>query len=502
MYPAPDGRTPLGAKSRVRLTGTLPAWVSAKDVILEMLRRHGVSGGVGRVIEYHGPGLAQLSAMDRHVIANMGADLGATTTVFPADEQVRQFLTAQGRGDDFTELVADPDATYDLTEEIDLSGLRPLIARPGQRAWWNAATPSGRGIDWGHEEIQAEGLVRCSACLCRRTPRRRMLETMTNAHEHSAALASAATAAGYAPSIHNTQPWRWRVQGSILELYGEVTRQLANTDPSGRLLVVSAGAALHHVRVALAAEGWAVKVDRLPDPDEPTLLARLVVIGRTEVTPESMRLMQTIRVRHTDRRPVQDTPVAEATLEDIRYAVEAEHAWLHLLHADDVLDLAVTANRAQTLEKFDPQWQEEISYWAGASAPEGLGVPDTAIPAEPPQTTVPGRDFGHPGQLPVSAGHDRAARYAILYGSSDTPVDWLRGGEALSAAWLAAIGAGLSLVPMSAAVEVDSTRQLLRRLLSQLGEPYLVVRLGVPDQTTAGLPKTPRLPAEQTVEVV
>lgn len=115
----------------VRLSGTLPPWVSAKDVILEMLRRHGVSGGVGRIIEYHGPGLAQLSAMDRHVIANMGAELGATTTVFPADDQVRQFLTAQGRAGDFTEIVADPDAGYDLTEEIDLSGLVPLIARPG-----------------------------------------------------------------------------------------------------------------------------------------------------------------------------------------------------------------------------------------------------------------------------------------------------------------------------------------------------------------------------------
>src|SRR6266704_3036372 len=76
----------------VRLTGALPPWVSAKDVILEMLRRHGVKGGVGRIIEYHGPGLGSLSAMDRHVIANMGAELGATTSVFPADEQVRAFL--------------------------------------------------------------------------------------------------------------------------------------------------------------------------------------------------------------------------------------------------------------------------------------------------------------------------------------------------------------------------------------------------------------------------
>jgi aconitate hydratase len=114
----------------VRLTGTLPPWVSAKDVILEMLRRHGVKGGVGRIIEYHGPGLGSLSAMDRHVIANMGAELGATTSVFPADEQVRAFLAAEGRGDDFAEVTADPDASYDVTEEIDLASLEPLIARP------------------------------------------------------------------------------------------------------------------------------------------------------------------------------------------------------------------------------------------------------------------------------------------------------------------------------------------------------------------------------------
>ncbi len=114
----------------VKLTGDLPDWVSAKDVILEMLRRHGVSGGVGRIIEYYGPGLEHLSCMDRHVIANMGAELGATTTVFPADDEVRRFLERQGRGDDFTELVADADADYDVHEEIDLSTLEPLIALP------------------------------------------------------------------------------------------------------------------------------------------------------------------------------------------------------------------------------------------------------------------------------------------------------------------------------------------------------------------------------------
>ena len=114
----------------VRLTGCLPEWVSAKDVILDMLRRHGVEGGLGRIIEYHGPGLACLSAMDRHVIANMGAELGATTTVFPSDEATRQFLRDEGREDDWMEIRADEGADYDLYEEIDLSQLEPLIAKP------------------------------------------------------------------------------------------------------------------------------------------------------------------------------------------------------------------------------------------------------------------------------------------------------------------------------------------------------------------------------------
>ncbi|MCH8955719.1 aconitate hydratase [candidate division KSB1 bacterium] len=114
----------------VKLTGTLPDWVSAKDIILEMLRRHGVDGGIGKIVEYYGPGLRNLPAMDRHVIANMGAELGATTTVFPSDDAIRAFLKTQGRQEDWTEIVADEDAEYDEYEEINLSELEPLIACP------------------------------------------------------------------------------------------------------------------------------------------------------------------------------------------------------------------------------------------------------------------------------------------------------------------------------------------------------------------------------------
>lgn len=114
----------------VKLKGKFPDWVSAKDVILEMLRRHTVKGGVDCVIEYYGPGLKNLSAMDRHVIANMGAELGATATVFPSDKETFKFLRGQGRESDWVELVADKGAKYDIYDEIDLSQLEPLIALP------------------------------------------------------------------------------------------------------------------------------------------------------------------------------------------------------------------------------------------------------------------------------------------------------------------------------------------------------------------------------------
>jgi len=114
----------------VRLIGKLPDWVSAKDIILEMLRKHGVDGGRDKIIEYYGPGLTCLTAMDRHVIANMGAELGATTSIFPSDSFTKQFLRTQGREYNWLELTADVNAEYDEHDEINLSKLVPLIACP------------------------------------------------------------------------------------------------------------------------------------------------------------------------------------------------------------------------------------------------------------------------------------------------------------------------------------------------------------------------------------
>jgi nitroreductase len=329
----------------------------------------------------------------------------------------------------------------------------------------------------------------------------------------AAALAGAARVGGFAPSIHNTQPWRWKVAGPELSLYAARQRQLAVTDPAGRMLTISCGAALHHARVALAAEGWQSTVDRVPEAADPDLLARVTVTGQAQVTAEAIRDLQTLQIRHTDRRPVSSVPVDPASLDALRATAEREGAHLHVMHHEDVLEVASAAAAAQRVENLDPDWVEELAYWVGGSntpsagAPtadgrgEGLGLPDEVIPSTPPLTTVPGRDFGHGGTLPVSEGHDRSATYAILNVDQDSRLGWLRGGEALSAVWLTAVEHDLSVLPLSAAVEVEQTRHSLRHLLAGIGEPLLVLRLGVPDQEHAGPPHTPRLPANQTIDI-
>jgi nitroreductase len=311
-------------------------------------------------------------------------------------------------------------------------------------------------------------------------------------------LITAAQVAGRAPSVHNTQPWRWVVRTDALELYADRRRQLNVSDPVGRLLLVSCGAALHHARTALAAAGLFTAVTRLLDPDRPDHLATIDIIGRMDPSARAQSLVAAIVTRHTDRRPLADAPVAPETLGAIRSAVEGEGAWLYFLRPDQVLEVAIAAQHAQALESTDPDWRTEMAYWASTAQADGLGVPDAVIPSHASSSTVPGRDFARRGTMTAgpatSAGPDRAAVFGILHGTEDTPAAWLRAGEALSAAWLTATMAGVSLVPLSAAVEVGVTRRALRHALSGTGQPYLVLRLGLPAPDQGALPHTPRLP--------
>jgi hypothetical protein len=317
--------------------------------------------------------------------------------------------------------------------------------------------------------------------------------------EPRAVLEAAARASLRAPSVFNTQPWRWQVTGDAMELSADPSRHLEATDPDGRLLLLSCGGALHHARTALAADGWAVTVDRLPDADRPDLLARLRLDAPVPPDPQARVLADAISRRRTDRRAFGDRTVSDETLTGLRRAVEAEGAYLHVVPHDQVPMLGLSSEQAAETESLDPAYRSELTQWTNRPGWTGDGVPP-ATAVEPGLRRVPVRNFAPQGGdvLPVGEDHDQGAEYVILYGMDDSRLGLLRGGEALSALLLKATADGLSTAPLSEAVEVAWPRYLLRGLLSDVGEPYVAVRLGYLG-SGGQLPATPRRDATETI---
>jgi nitroreductase len=316
------------------------------------------------------------------------------------------------------------------------------------------------------------------------------------------ALTSAAEAAAIAPSFHNTQPWHWRIHDGVADLYAEPRRHLPASDPERRMLMLSCGCALHHVSASLAAEGMAIDIHKMPDPASPDHLASVKITGRTPVTPAAIRLVQTMAIRHTDRRPLLEEALTPAALSALRSVVAAFGVGFDVLDRGQVIELAAATARAQSNEVSDDEVRAELHAWTEGAHPAGTGVPASTIPARPLETTVPSRDFGHVGSMPVSSAHDAAASYAILYGVDDDPRAWLTGGEALSALWLTATEWSIAVLPLSAAVESASARHELRRILSNVGYPYIAVRLGIADPNRPTAERTARLPLDEIVDVV
>src|SRR5215467_6201153 len=129
------------------------------------------------------------------------------------------------------------------------------------------------------------------------------------------ALTEAAVTAAVAPSIHNTQPWHWNVRDGVADLHADRDRQLRESDPDGRMMITSCGAALHHAYVAIAVQGYVPDIVRMPDPRNPDHLARITIAGTVPGTPQAMRHLQTIEIRRTDRRPLSDEPLPDRTVD-------------------------------------------------------------------------------------------------------------------------------------------------------------------------------------------
>ncbi|MDQ7910419.1 nitroreductase family protein [Phytohabitans sp. ZYX-F-186] len=322
------------------------------------------------------------------------------------------------------------------------------------------------------------------------------------AADEATRLRAAAMAAGRAPSILNTQPWRWRLRGDELDLYAVRSRRVDSIDPEGRLLTVSCGAALHHARVALAAAGREPAVTRCPDPGDPDLLARMRVAGPHEVRPEDRDDERSIGRRRSDRRPFPATePVPDETLAALEAAATGEGAWLHRVGPEQIAFLVTAGEGAASIQGRDEAYSSDLHAWTRRGHASGEGVPPETV-VSPTERRVPLRDFTLDGEslLEPGYGDDRYAQYLIVATDGDRPLDWLRAGEAVSAVWLAATSRGLAGSAMSDVVEVPGARALLTGLLDRHGYPQLVLRFGL-DMQQRRPPASPRQPPASTIEI-
>lgn len=311
------------------------------------------------------------------------------------------------------------------------------------------------------------------------------------------ALEAAARDALHAPSVFNSQPWTWRIDGASLELRADPDRQLHTIDPDGHFLLLSCGTALHHAQVSLAAGGWSAEVERLRDGIDGEILARIVVVGQREPSLDAIHLHDALLRRRTDRRPFGDEAVSEADRRMIVLAAAAQQVRVHPVGPGELPMLAIAVATAGAIEMADPAYRSELIRWTNRPEWSRDGVPANTAVAKVPRR-VPVREFVvAPNEgLPVEAGGDRGALYLILHGEGNGRLDWLRAGEALSAVLLTAVSRGLAVAPITDVLEVEHPRDLIAGMVAPGQHPYVLVRCGHSVDPTGIAAAPRRTPAE------
>ena len=289
-----------------------------------------------------------------------------------------------------------------------------------------------------------------------------------------------------APSIHNTQPWRWVYRPGVLELYADQSRQLPALDPDGRSVLLSCGAALELARLGFAAAGWRTEVDRLPDPDHPDLLARIRPVARAAVDGSVLARAEAAERRHTERRPFLVHPVPDNAVRSLLAAAADAVVYAYAVQrADEKIDLAVVFSWADGVELSDPAYRAELAHWTrAADAPDG--VPAAAVPhvsaGAPRHTDVPVRDFeaGITGGQPLVDLVDERPVYIVAFSTADDRAARLRAGEAYARISVEAERLGLASSAMTQAVDLPAVRERFRMLMDWPDHPQMVLRVGHP----------------------
>ncbi len=307
------------------------------------------------------------------------------------------------------------------------------------------------------------------------------------------------TLASRAPSIHNTQPWRWRVGISSLHLYSDTSRQLPHTDPHGRDLMLSCGAALNHCVIALAAVGWQAKVSRLPNPADPSHLAAIELIPQL---PDQLDIMLAAAMprRRTDRRHYSFWPVPVGDIALMSARAARVGVALHRVASMDMLNAVILQSVSQ--HAADPDYLAELTAWSGRHA-SAAGVPARNAPEPDPAAAIPSRRFAGAAlaMTPDVSAEDDNGVVLALGTRSDDRLAQLRAGEATSVVLLTATAMGLASCPVTEPLEIDETRTAVRAdVFGNNSYPQMLLRVGWAPINADPLPATPRRALDDSMD--
>ena len=308
------------------------------------------------------------------------------------------------------------------------------------------------------------------------------------------------TAAVWAPSVHNTQPWRFTTDGQQISLHADTARQLRVADPDGREMMISCGAALFTARLALRSLDYVPETAVLPDPGEPLLVARVSWPRRATRTGFEQRLFGQVRQRRTHRGGFDTVPLPHGLLTALREGAARYGAMLRIV-ADDGrrAALAAAVQKAEQAQRLDSERVAELARWAPApGSTRADGVPPDSYPARAEHTDpdFPGRDFAHGrgwGLPPLSTAPPfrSAGVAALLTTAQDRPADWINAGQALQRILLTASTCGIAAALHTQPFELGWLRDTIRTRLSDGAHPQMALRFGAVVQTAASVRRPP-----------